>query len=104
MAYSLTPRAIEAQVQWMERRVDQLLDEMERSYSESGEPVDLVRAVAFPFPFSVISKLLGMPDGDDLQIRDWAHDISSVSDPIVPREHVHRGVVAYKSMCEYMTR
>ena len=52
-------------------------------HRETGEPVDLVTTLAFPFPFKVISQMVGMPDWDDTQVRTWAHAIRSASDPVV---------------------
>src|SRR5262249_19044451 len=64
--------------------VDELLDDMATTSRESGgEPVDLMSAFAFPLPFQVITEMLGMPDGDRDQLRDWSHTITRVLEPIV---------------------
>jgi cytochrome P450 len=101
MSPSFSQRQLEAHVAWMERRVDELLDDLQAEQRDTGGPVDLIRGLAFPFPFSVISHLLGMPDGDDEQVREWAHEISAASDPIVAREHVLRSVETYTTMLAY---
>jgi cytochrome P450 len=102
MSKSFTARRVEALVDWMDHRVDRLLDAMELEHRATGEPVDLVGGLAFPFPFTVISEMLGMPDGDDEQVRTWAHEISAASDPVVPREHVQLAAATYRTMCAYM--
>lgn len=103
MSKSFTAKRVETLVEWMDRRIDGLLDAMEAEQRETGQPVDLVGGLAFPFPFSVISEMLGMPDGDDEQVRNWAHEISAASDPVVPREHIVRAAATYRTMCDYMT-
>ena len=44
---------------------------------------DLVRGLAFPLPFDVISEMLGMPAADKDVIRDWSAAIVKTIDPIV---------------------
>lgn len=54
----------------LRRRVEQLtaalLDEI-----PTGQPVDLVRAVAFPLPITVVCELLGVPPADHERLRGW---------------------------------
>jgi cytochrome P450 len=102
MSSTFTPRRLALLMASMSALVDQLLDDVEGRYEETGEPVDLVRAVTFPFPFQVISAMLGMPDGDDTQLKRWAHDISVASDPMVPKERVTRAVAAYHAITDYI--
>jgi cytochrome P450 len=102
MSSTFTPRKLERLMESMAALVDQLLDDLDHQYRETGEPVDLVPAVTFPFPFRVISAMLGMPDADDSQLKRWAHDISVASDPIVTRARVARAVAAYQAINEYV--
>jgi cytochrome P450 len=103
MSQSFTARRIESLVGWMAQKADELLDDLEKRAQEGDGVVDLIEHVAFPFPFSVISEMIGMPDGDDAQVRTWAHEISIASDPMVPREQVLQAVATYRTMCEYFT-
>jgi cytochrome P450 len=50
--------------------VDQLLNTM-----DAGSPVDLVEALAFPLPVTVIAELLGVPLEDTGQFREWSTDL-----------------------------
>ena len=53
-----------------------------RRAAAGGEPVDLIRGLAFPLPFAVISEMLGMPETDRDQLRDWSHTIVKLLEPI----------------------
>ena len=41
-----------------------------------------------------------MPDGDDSQVRSWAHDITGASDADVTREQVADAIAAYRELSE----
>src|SRR3954471_6042417 len=56
---AFTPRTIEQLTPAVERLVDEALDQI----AETGS-VNLIDALAFPLPFTVISLMLGMPDID----------------------------------------
>jgi cytochrome P450 len=60
-------RALEADVR---RRAKLLVDEI-----EPGRPGDFVEAVAVPFPLSIISALLGMPDDDWQRFFEWSEAV-----------------------------
>jgi cytochrome P450 len=103
MSKAFTPRRIDRLSTWIEGEVDRLLSEI-ATRSRDGEPVDLVDDFAFPLPFSVISEILGMPEGDDQQVRAWAHDVASATDPImVSQENLARSAAAMKGITDYVT-
>jgi cytochrome P450 len=60
-----TPRSIAA----LEPEITTLVDEALDRIAEAGK-VDLVEELAFPLPFAVISKMLGMPPTDHVRIRE----------------------------------
>ncbi|MFC4148477.1 cytochrome P450 [Micromonospora mangrovi] len=64
-----TARAIAALRPRIEQLVTRLLDEA----ATSDEPVDLMAALAFPLPFTVICWLLGVPAGDQARFRTWSN-------------------------------
>jgi cytochrome P450 len=49
---------------------DELLDKLDKSVG-SDQPVDLLTEFAYPLPITVICELLGLPEGDRGQFRDW---------------------------------
>jgi len=62
---AFTPRTIEQLTPAVERLVDDALDAIDDAGS-----VNLIDALAFPLPFTVISVLLGMPDTDTERLRE----------------------------------
>jgi cytochrome P450 len=62
---AFTPRTIEQLTPAVERLVEDALDAIEDAGS-----VNLIDALAFPLPFTVISLMLGMPDTDTDTLRD----------------------------------
>ena len=64
---AFTPRAVERLRAEVERRVNGLLDDV-----EANGGGDLVAALAYPLPVMVICALLGVPDEDHDEFRDWS--------------------------------
>jgi len=67
-----TPRRVEAMRPWISRLTDQLIDGFARD-----DRVDLMAEFAAPLPILVISELLGIPEADRPQVRDWSRTIIS---------------------------
>jgi cytochrome P450 len=80
---AFTPRAVERIRHRAAGVVDEILDDVEHAEG----PVDLIGTLAFPLPFTVISEMLGMPDGDRDQLRAWSHTITQSLDPILAMAH-----------------
>jgi cytochrome P450 len=78
---AFTVRRIEQLRPRVRQLVDDLLDEVEEA-GAGGEPVDIMSRFAFPLPFQVITELLGMPEGDRDQLREWSHTITRLLEPI----------------------
>ena len=75
---AFTPKSIAALEPEVERLVDEALDRM----SEEGE-VDLVEALAYPLPFTVITRMLGMPEADHARMRELAGVVVRSLEPVV---------------------
>ena len=75
---AFTPKAIAALEPEVERLVDDALDRM----AEAGE-VDLVEALAYPLPFTVITRMLGMPEADHARMRELAGIVVRSLEPVV---------------------
>ena len=94
---AFTPRAIEGLRPRIQALVDEALDRVE----DAGR-TDLIADLAFPLPFQVISEMLGMPEGDMLQIRDWSNAMVKTIDPILTDEEVHAAADAAEAMDRYL--
>jgi cytochrome P450 len=84
---AFTPRTIEQLTPAVEKLVDEALDGIE----EQGG-AELISALAFPLPFTVISLMLGMPDTDTERLRDLSGTIVRSLEP-VPDEDTVRAIV-----------
>jgi cytochrome P450 len=100
---SFTGRTMDKLVLAMEEKVDELLDDLERLARGTNGPVDLVRHLAFPFPFWVISRILGMPEFDDDQVRSWAKDISEGSSAMASKDERMALTAASKALTAYVS-
>jgi cytochrome P450 len=94
---AFTPRVIEALRPRVRELVDSALDSM-----EAAGRADIVSGLAFPLPFDVISEMLGMPDGDKDQIRDWSGAIVKTLDPILSPEEIREAMVANRAMSHHI--
>jgi cytochrome P450 len=77
---SFTGRTMEAMRPAIQGIVDRLLDKAEREAAERGETapnrrMELISAFAYPFPVTVISDLLGIPQEDRQQIKGWTENL-----------------------------
>ncbi|NBM15273.1 cytochrome P450 [Streptomyces sp. GC420] len=76
VAREFTQRRVEALRPRVQRITDELLDAM----LPAGR-ADLVSALAFPLPITVICELLGVPPGDREAFRAWSTEIVAPSGP-----------------------
>jgi cytochrome P450 len=91
---AFTPRRVAALEPFVRTTVGRLLDQVAR---EGGG--DFVRDVSMPLPMEVIFTLLGVPEGDRRQVREWM-DVSLERDrdtPAIPE----RAMIAMASMMQY---
>jgi cytochrome P450 len=74
---AFTPRA----VQELRPRVSELVDGMLDAAAATGR-VDLVPALAFPLPFTVIAEMLGIPPADHVRIRELTGTLVKALEPV----------------------
>ncbi len=96
---AFTPRAVER----IRARAGDLLEEILDDLATREGPVDLISELAFPLPFTVISEMLGMPDGDRAQLRTWSHTVTQVLDPILAMQHTAEIFEAIDHMQQVVT-
>ena len=75
---AFTPRVIEQ----LRPRIQELVDDALGIAAANGE-FDLITDLAFPLPFAVISEMLGMPETDAVQLRQWSGTIVRALEPLV---------------------
>jgi cytochrome P450 len=78
-------------------RIQMLVDDALDTMAERGE-ADVIGDLAFPLPFTVISEMLGMPDGNRDEVRGWSHTLTKTLDPILSPEEVDAALVAASNM------
>ena len=92
-----TPRRVADLSPMIERIVDEHLDVV----ADRGE-MDLIADLAFPLPFAVISEMLGMPDGDSAQLREWSHTLVKILDFTIGPEELMAAVMAGENLREHI--
>lgn len=88
-----TPRRVELLAPRVQEMTDALLDAM---LERPDRRADLVEALSFPLPITVIGELLGVPALDQDSFREWSN--TSVSAPALADR-----MAAAKAMSEYLT-
>jgi cytochrome P450 len=78
-------------------RIQMLVDDALDSMATRGK-ADLISDLAFPLPFTVISEMLGMPDGNRDEVRGWSHTLTKTLDPILSPEEVDAALLAASNM------
>jgi cytochrome P450 len=81
----------------LQPRIQMLVDDALDTMAERGE-ADVIGDLAFPLPFTVISEMLGMPDGNRDEVRGWSHTLTKTLDPILSPEEVDAALVAASNM------
>ncbi|OZM70505.1 cytochrome P450 [Amycolatopsis antarctica] len=89
---AFTPRAVARLRPRVEEITGRLLDRI----AEAGS-VDLLGTFAFPLPITVISELLGVPEGDQDAFQKWSNVMVSVAPPEQARQ-------ASAAMADFLTR
>jgi cytochrome P450 len=83
VAKVFTPRMVEG----LRPRVQQLVDEhLDAVVARGTGEMDVIADLAFPLPFVVISEMLGVPDRNRAELREWSGAIVKNFDPILTDE------------------
>ncbi len=95
---AFTPKVIERLRPLVERLVDETLERV-----ASNPSIDVIAELAFPLPFTVISRMLGMPDADAGELRSWSHAATKALDPILTDDDLRAAFFATENMDAYLT-
>jgi cytochrome P450 len=94
---AFTPKMVHELRPRIQALVDGALDAM----ATRGE-ADVISDLAFPLPFTVISEMLGMPDGNRDEVRGWSHALTKTLDPILSPEEVQAALTAADNMLAHV--
>jgi cytochrome P450 len=97
MSKVFTPKRVNELRPKIQHLVDGALDDV----AASGE-MDVISDLAFPLPFTVISEMLGMPDSDRDQLRDWSHTVVKTLDPIITVEEGRDAIEASRHLADHL--
>ncbi|NUR58001.1 MAG: cytochrome P450 [Catenulispora sp.] len=81
VAKVFTPRSVAALEPYVTELVDAALDRL-ADEAAGGGSADLISTLAFPIPFAVISRMLGIPDADHQRIRELSGLLVRTLEPI----------------------
>jgi cytochrome P450 len=96
---AFTPRMVEGLRPRAQAVCDALLDEVD----DGGPDVDLVAALAFPLPFTVICDMLGMPIGETRdEVRAWSHTLAGALEPMLSLEQAQAAALASDALRAYL--
>jgi cytochrome P450 len=95
---AFTPRRIETLLPRVQELVDGMLDAV-----EPAGRMDVIRDLAFPLPFAVISEMLGMPEADRDKLRGWSHTLVKTLEPLTTEADVPDLMAASDAMIEHVT-
>ncbi len=93
-----------ARVRDLGPRIEATAAELIKTASASGEPVDLIEALASPLPVTVISELLGVPAADYDRLVGWSDALARGLDPafLIPAEDRERQQAARAEFSGYL--
>ncbi|WP_155372409.1 cytochrome P450 [Catellatospora vulcania] len=97
---AFTPRVVAGLAPRIETITNELLDQV-----AGRERVDLVQALAYPLPVTVIAELIGVPAGDRDTFRRWADELLSAQlpDTVIPDEKTMQQAGArLRGMIDYL--
>ena len=96
---AFTPRVVETLRPHVEAIVERLLDRV-----ADLPRVDVIEALAYPLPVTVISELMGVPPEDNETIKEWSRDVARALDAIalpVGPDVIERGTRATEAIAGY---
>jgi cytochrome P450 len=96
---AFTPSVVDALRPRIEETVEQVLSRLSSSKTRT---VDLVEEFAYPIPLTVICDLLGVPEDEREQFRQWSADLVATLDPVSSPDLFHRANLAADEFLRYL--
>ncbi len=96
---AFTPRTVEGLAPFVQRFVNQVLDE-----ARPRGRMDVIGDLANPLPATVIAELLGVPPSDRGQFKTWSVDITAAVSNIpanIPPDVLRQSMIAMEELREY---
>ncbi|MEV5955201.1 cytochrome P450 [Streptomyces sp. NPDC051987] len=76
-------------------RAQEILDGLVAGVVRDGPPVDLVERVLEPFPITVVSEVMGVPEADRERVHAWTRQIISTSGGVEAAEAAKQGLYGW---------
>lgn len=89
VASTFGPRRLAALEPWIRQRTVALLDD-----ADGDGGFDLIDALAYPLPISVICHLLGVPAADRDRFKTWGRAVASTLEPVIDPTTMNREGIA----------
>jgi cytochrome P450 len=93
---AFTPHAVERLRPRIQETVDQLLDAV-----AGQQGFDLMEALAYPLPITIIGEMIGVDPGQRVQFRLWSQAIAAALDAMAPTEVIERAQQARDGLGAY---
>ncbi len=94
---TFTPRAVGRMRTQTEAIVEDLLDDL-----AGRDHIDMIADYAFVVPFTVIHRMLGLPDADMARMRAWSGALTRTLEPFMTPEQAEAAVAAGERMDSYL--
>src|SRR5688572_29634677 len=99
MNNAFTPRRVEHLRPYIQRTVDELLDQ-----AQADGRMDIIRDLAYPLPVMVIAELLGLPTNDRARFKGWSDDLFAILGTVRHSPQLmERAAQSLTEMTEYVT-
>jgi pimeloyl-[acyl-carrier protein] synthase len=99
MNHAFTPRRVERLRPYIQRTVDELLDDM-----QDKSATDVIHDLAYPLPVMVIAELLGLPASDRARFKGWSDDLFAILGTVreKPTHLLERAAQSLNEMTDYV--
>lgn len=97
---AFTPSMISRLRSHIQDIADKLIDQIEAK--KTGE-MDLVSEYAYLLPITVISEMLGIPEGDREQFKSWSQSLTEALEPTFSLPKIQKAGKANREIIQYLT-